>query len=107
MPETVSNINTLQPKTIPLNVKLSKDDKNRLEDLAARTGMSMGFVVRSAVHNMWAMVCAQQPVCSNGQQCSVPQVHATTRISEHSAIVPQNRNPVDTEHTISTPQKGV
>ena len=75
------------------NVMLSDEDKARLEELSARTGYSKGQILRDALEGSWMHICRAVPMCANGRNCFVPQMHADAAAPGHVNTVPPALKP--------------
>lgn len=78
----------IPPKDKAFQVMMSKDDRQRLDDLAAVLGITRSVIIRKAIQNTWSMVCAKQPLCANGDRCMVPQMHTNLQASHFAQMAP-------------------
>jgi len=83
-------------RSIAFNVMLDSEDKARLEELATSTGHSKGQILREALEHKWMHQCRSVPMCANGFNCFVPQMHTAKTAPGHVNTVPPaaaNPNP--------------
>lgn len=69
-------------KTIPLNLMLDPNEKERLSRLADYSGFTMSVVVRQLITNSFNMIFLNAPTCASGKQCPFPAAHSPANMPE-------------------------
>ena len=91
-----------EKRTKSFNVLLTQTEYNRLTAAAAAQGLSLGAVIRKAMHAHFIMILEQQPTCANGGRCYVPGHFPPPRPGNPSPLHPPRSRPVT---QIPTPHK--
>ena len=58
------------------NVLLSKDEREKLSELASKHHRSRGAVIRYLIRLSHSMAVMRLPRCANGSVCLVPHLHS-------------------------------
>lgn len=83
------NTDTLDKKSIPLNIQLSPNDKQMLELLKKDTGKGMGTLLREYITARFRMRFNNEPACADCTTCKCPHMHqvqATQQITNEELL---------------------
>lgn len=60
----------------PFHILLNDDEYTMLNQMAVKSGMSAGAILRAAIRARHTMDVLQCATCASGQSCYVPHMHA-------------------------------
>lgn len=72
----------------PFNILMNDAERKALDDLATRTGLSRGLMVRRLILAAHKHLCRGVPTCASGRPCYVPQMHVPAAADPNQQPLP-------------------